>query len=74
MIGADDPGQISRRHGGVIDYLEPLLDARRSTLDHAQIAALDRLQQLADELAAFRAARKSRLKRLFAAPQVPRGV
>jgi cell division protein ZapE len=74
MIGADDPGQISRRHGGVIDYLEPLLDARRSTLDHAQIAALDRLQQLADELAAFRAARKSKLKRLFAAPEVPRGV
>jgi cell division protein ZapE len=74
MIGAEDPGQISRRHGGVIDYLEPLLDQRRSTLDHAQIAALDRLQQLADELAAFRIARKSRLKRLFAAPDVPRGI
>jgi cell division protein ZapE len=74
VIGAGDPGQISRRHGGLIDYLEPLLDRRRSTLDHAQIAALDRLQQLADELAAFRAARQSTLKRLFAAPEVPRGV
>ena len=74
MIGAEDPGQITRRRGGLIDYLEPLLDRRRGTLDHAQIAALDRLQQLADELAAFSAARRSRLKRLFAAPEVPRGV
>lgn len=74
MIGADYPGQISRRHGGLIDYLEPLLDQRRATLDHAQIAALDRLQQLSDDLFAFEAARKSALKRLFAAPEVPRGV
>jgi cell division protein ZapE len=74
MIEADYPGQISRRHGGLIDYLEPLLDQRRATLDHAQIAALDRLQQLSDELVAFKAARKSALKRLFAAPEVPRGV
>ena len=74
MIGAEDPGQISRRHGGLIDYLEPLLDQRRSTLDQAQIAALERLQQLADDLVAFRDARKSPLRRLFAAPVVPRGV
>ena len=74
MIGADDPGQISRRRGGLIDCLEPLLDQRRSSLDHAQIAALVRLQALADELAAFRAARQSALKRLFAPPDVPRGV
>jgi cell division protein ZapE len=74
MIGAEDPGQISRRHGGLIDFLEPLLDQRRSTLDHAQIAALDRLQQLADDLVAFSAARKSALKRLFGGPDVPRGV
>jgi cell division protein ZapE len=74
MIGAEDPGQIARRHGGLIDFLEPLLDRRHSTLDHAQVEALDRLQQLADELAAFRAARKSALKRLFGGPDVPRGV
>ena len=74
MIGAEDPGQISRRHGGLIGYLEPLLDQRRATLDHAQMAALERLQQLADELAEFRRARASTLKRLFAAPDVPRGV
>ena len=74
MIGADDPGQISRRQGGLIAYLEPLLDRRRATLDHAQMAALDRLQQLSDELAEFRRARSSRLTRLFAAPEIPRGV
>ena len=74
MIGAEDPGQIARRHGGLIDYLEPLLDRRRATLDHAQMAALERLQQLADELVAFKTARRSTLKRLFAAPDVPRGV
>ncbi|MEO9135732.1 MAG: cell division protein ZapE [Casimicrobiaceae bacterium] len=74
MTDADYPGQISRRRGGLIDYLEPLLDRRHSTLDDPQIAALERLQRLADQLAAFRAARKSTLKRLFAAPEVPRGV
>jgi cell division protein ZapE len=75
MIEADYPGQISRRHGGLIEHLEPLLDAHSATLDHAQIAALDRLQQLADELATFDASRNSALKRLFGAgPGVPRGV
>ena len=73
MLGADDPGQISRRHGGLIDFLEPLLDRRHSTLDHAQIAALERLSTLADDLVAFKAARKSALKRLFGV-EVPRGV
>jgi len=74
MTGADYPGQISRRHGGLIEYLEPLLDRRHATLDHAQIAALERLQRLSDELATFAVARKSTLRRLFAAPDVPRGV
>ncbi|HEX7327009.1 MAG TPA: cell division protein ZapE [Casimicrobiaceae bacterium] len=73
MIG-EDPGQITRRHGGLIDYLEPLLDHRQSTLDPAQVAAMERLQELSDELEAFRAARESRLKRIFAAPTVPRGI
>ena len=73
MIGAD-PGQIARRHGGLIDYLEPLLDHRHSTLDAAQVAAMERLQELSDELEAFRAARESRLRRIFAAPPVPRGI
>ena len=74
MLGSSDPGQISRRHGGLIDYLAPLLDQRHSTLDHAQMAALERLQQLADELVAFKAARRSALSRLFGGPPLPRGV
>jgi cell division protein ZapE len=67
-------GQIAARRGGLAAYLEPTLAARRTTLDHSQANALDRLQQLSDELAEFRAARQSTLKRLFAPPDVPRGV
>jgi cell division protein ZapE len=50
------------------------LEARGITLDAAQIAAAARLDRLSDELAAFRAARQAPLKRLFARPDVPRGV
>jgi predicted ATPase len=67
-------GEITARHGALIAYLEPILAARGTTLDYAQAAALDRLQQLADELVAFRAARQSTLKRLFLPPEVPRGI
>ena len=74
MIGALAPGQIARRDGALIDYLDPVLRQRGSTLDHAQSAALDRLQALCDELAEFKAARKSTLKRLLSPPDVPRGV
>jgi len=73
-MGALAPGQIARRDGALIDYLEPLLRQRGSTLDHAQSAALDRLQVLCDELAEFKAARQSTLKRLLSPPDVPRGV
>lgn len=74
MTGALAPGQIARRHGALIDYLDPLLAQRGATLDHSQAAALDRLQQLADELGAFKTARKSTLKRLLSPPEVPRGL
>ena len=47
---------------------------RGATLDDSQQAALERLTELADALAAFRSARQSTLKRLFAPPEVPRGV
>lgn len=50
------------------------LAARAISLDPAQRAALDRLEVLAGELAAFHAARQSTLKRLFAPPDIPRGV
>jgi cell division protein ZapE len=74
VTGALAPGQIARRDGALIDYLEPLLRQRGSTLDHAQSAALDRLQILCDELAAFKVARQSTLKRLLSPPEVPRGL
>ncbi|MFO1324055.1 MAG: cell division protein ZapE [Burkholderiales bacterium] len=74
MIGGLAPGQIARRDGALIDYLDPLLRKRGATLDHSQAAALDRLQQLSDELAAFRQARQSTIKRLLAPPDVPRGL
>jgi cell division protein ZapE len=74
MSDAEAPGEISARRGALFEHLDPILAARGTTLDHAQAAALERLQQLADELAAFRAARQSTLKRLFAPPAVPRGV
>jgi cell division protein ZapE len=59
---------------GIAGYLAPILAARATVLDRAQEAAVARLQRLADELAEFRAARQSKLKRLFAAPDVPRGI
>jgi cell division protein ZapE len=58
----------------MIAHLDPLLATRGTTLDHSQAAALDRLQWLAAELEAFRAARASALKKLFSPPDVPRGV
>ena len=56
------------------EWLAPILAARGTTLDAAQAAARDRLERLAAELAAFRDARQSTLKKLFAPPDVPRGV
>jgi cell division protein ZapE len=55
-------------------HVDAIVGARGSALDAAQTAALARLQRLADELAVFRAARQSRIKRIFAKPIVPRGL
>ncbi len=74
MNDAAAPVEIRPRSGALIAWLDPILAARGTTLDHAQAAAIDRLQRLADELAAFRAARRSTLKKLFSPPAVPRGV
>ena len=65
---------IAARRGGLAAWVEPILAARGTTLDPAQAGALDRLQALADLLHAFREARQSTLKKLFAPPDVPRGV
>ncbi|MBK9702865.1 MAG: AFG1 family ATPase [Betaproteobacteria bacterium] len=51
-----------------------LLAERGIVVDAAQAAALTRLERLSAELGAFRAARQSRFKRLFARPELPRGL
>ncbi len=74
MNDAAAAGEVTARTGPLIAWLDPILAGRGATLDHAQAAAVTRLQQLADELAAFRAARRSPLRRLLRAPEVPRGI
>jgi len=54
--------------------LERRLAARGGAPDAPQRAAAERLDRLAAELANFRVARQSRLRRLIAPPEVPRGV
>ena len=60
--------------GTMAAWLAPILAARGTTLDAAQAAARDRLQELALALRAFRTARQSTLTKIFAPPEVPRGV
>jgi cell division protein ZapE len=74
MTGAAHRGGGRTDAGSLVDYLAPTLAARGTTLDAAQLRALARLQQLADELAIFRAVRQSTVKRLFMRPDVPRGL
>ena len=42
--------------------------------DAAQQAAIDRLQEMCDELIAFKSARSNRWKKLVRRPEVPHGV
>lgn len=50
------------------------LSARGIVADPAQLMAAMRLQQFYDELIAFKAARRSRLRKILVHPQLPRGV
>lgn len=54
-------------------YLKTLA-TRGYHADAAQLAAVDRLQQLNNELIVYKKARGSKLRRLFNSPQVPKGV
>ncbi len=58
----------------MIDAYEGLLAARNFRADVAQRAAADRLQRLYYDLLSFKVGRRNTLRRLFAPPQVPRGV
>ncbi|MEP6996614.1 MAG: cell division protein ZapE [Betaproteobacteria bacterium] len=62
------------RQGALFAFLQPELERRRIDLDAAQLAALDRLQRLHGELAEFRKARMSLLRRWLHPPVPPRGV
>ncbi len=73
-IVTQEAAEAQRPGGALADYLAPRLVERHGVFDPAQIAALQRLQRLSDELTAFRSARQSTLKRLLAPPAVPRGV
>jgi cell division protein ZapE len=53
---------------------QALLAARGYSADAAQLRAVERLQTLYDEFAAFKAARASKLTRLFHPPVPPKGV
>jgi cell division protein ZapE len=67
------PSPASSR-GALLRRLEPELARRHIVLDPAQLAALARLQQLYDELVAFKRARASLLQRWLNPPVPPRGV
>lgn len=58
----------------IASQFDAVLAQRHVVADASQRAAIARLVHLADELSRFRVARQSTLKRLFAPPEVPRGV
>ncbi len=59
---------------GMLDAYEAELKARGYKSDPAQRAAAQRLQQLYSELVAFKAARRTALRKLLARPRMPRSV
>src|SRR5437773_8483372 len=69
----DTTPSLAVTRGALIRHLEPELIRRDIVLDGAQVAALERLQRLYDELVAFKKARQS-LLRWLNPPVLPRGV
>ncbi|MDP2822800.1 MAG: cell division protein ZapE [Sulfuritalea sp.] len=59
---------------GMIDGFNAALAARGIEADPAQLIAARRLQKFYDDLLAFKAARRGRLRKLLARPDLPRGV
>ena len=59
---------------GMIEAFNAELKARGIVADPAQLMAAMRLQRLYDELLAFKAARRTRLRKMLARPELPRGV
>lgn len=59
---------------GMIRAFDAALAARGIVADEAQQAAAVRLQAFYDDLVAFKAARRSRLRKLLVHPELPKGV
>ena len=59
---------------GMLEAYEAQLQSRGYAADPAQRAAVERLQGLYSKLVEFKAARRSRLRKLFARPDMPRSV
>ena len=59
---------------GMIEGFNAAMNARGIVADPAQLMAAMRLQQFYDELIAFKAARRTKLRKMLARPRLPRGV
>jgi cell division protein ZapE len=59
---------------GMIEGFNAALAARGIEADPAQLIAARRLQKFYDDLLAFKVARRGRLRKLLARPELPRGV
>lgn len=59
---------------GMIRAFNDLLAARGITADEAQQAAAERLQAFYDALVSFKAARRTKLRKLLVHPELPKGV
>jgi cell division protein ZapE len=59
---------------GMIEGFHAALRARGSVADPDQLLAAMRLQQFYDQLIAFKAARRTRLRKLLVHPELPKGV
>ncbi len=58
----------------VLDYYRKVVARRGYIADDAQMAAVQRMQELYDEWAGYKARRNNALKKVFIKPELPRGV
>ena len=58
----------------VLDYYKKVVARRGYIADDAQMAAVERMQELYDEWVGYKARRNTALKKVFIKPELPRGV
>jgi len=74
---ARNPEQLHTADGealSVVDLYHRALERRGFTSDSSQLRAVERLQQLFEEWSAYKARRRTALRRLVVRPPLPRGV